>query len=89
MQNVFSFSGVSVGLVALLSCWYVVQSCRCSTVIGVTPKIHMYVSPQMVIESAVSSPQAPHYHMVFSGELVHVFINVVAGMLFQPSLLPL
>ena len=41
----------------------------------------------MVPESAVSSPETHHYHLVFSGQLVKGVLTVVAGMLFQPSLL--
>ena len=40
----------------------------------------------MVPESAVSSPQAHHYYLFFSGQLAKV-LTVVAGMLFQPSLI--
>ena len=35
----------------------------------------------------MSSPQAHHYHMNFSGQLIKVVLTVVAGMLFKPSLL--
>ena len=60
--NIFSFTGVSVGQVAFLSFWCIVQSCRrCSTVIGAMPQGHMSVSKPnvyfcvpMMPESAVS-----------------------------------
>ena len=38
-------------------------------------------------ESAVSIPQPHHYELAFSGQLVKVVLIVVAGMLFQPSIL--
>ena len=41
----------------------------------------------MVPESAMSSSQAHHYHLVFSEQLVKVVLTVVAGMLFHSSLL--